>query len=281
MKKADFLSLFPGDAAFMPPLCASARRFERPSIRLSAANPSVNVLRDHRDGQFCHGFRINCAVGRICPSRLPNRFQKRFRDGDSFRRIEHRRLRNGQHQAVCTEHQPELHRYRFKVVAGVWESAAADHRVAKAAVIRLCGVFITVAVFLHFYAVQRQRPVDQPLERRRHAVAVERKAEQQQIAGQDIRQNLLHIVLTDTAAAAHTGEAPPARLNHPVNRADGLHLDRQNIAHAVEKSARQAHGVALFPFGRTVDEQDFHEFCSPFCRISSGLNDEYPAPLDK
>ena len=148
-------------------------------------------------------------------------------------------------------------------MGAVGKSAAADHQIFQVGEIRLTHMLIALAHLPHGDAGQRQSAVDQVFQHGGHPIAVKRKAEQQQITCQNLLQNGAHIVLvTAHAAVAHTGKAPGAECNVPVDDMDQLNLLGRRILHSIQEGTGDMQCIAAVSLRASVKNQNFHFSCS-------------------
>ena len=152
---------------------------------------------------------------------------------------------------------------RLKVVLAVGEAAATDHHVAQAGEIRLSDVLIAIAHLPHGHGGQRHGAVQQRLQRRGHAIAVQREAEQQQIALQDLIQDVPHVVVMDACAAvALAGKAASAVFDMFVDHINDMDILRRRRLHPFQECAGDVQGVAVFTLGTSVKNKNLHGLTS-------------------
>ena len=172
---------------------------------------------------------------------------------------------------VSGKAQLELRHGGFKIVPAVGKTAATDHEIPKVGEVRLSDVFISLADLLHCHGGQRQCAIQQGLERRGHPVAVQREAPDQQIASKDLVQNLPHIVVMDAGSAvSHTGKAAGAVFDVLVDHMDDMYLLGRSRLHPIQKGTGDVHGVAVLPFGTSVQYKDFHSLSPYRCAFRRG-----------
>jgi hypothetical protein len=64
------------------------------------------------------------------------------------------------------------------------------------------------------------------------------------------------------ATVPHAGKAAGAVFDAPVNGMDDLHVLPRSFLHARQKGAGDVHGIALVPFGTSVQNQYLHVLSS-------------------
>lgn len=118
---------------------------------------------------------------------------------------------------------------------------------------------------------QWQGPVDQIFQHGGHPIAIQGEAEQQQIAGQHLLQDLPHIVVDPAMPAiVFAGKAASAEGNAPVGHLHGLYLLGRKLVHARQKGPGDVHGVAFFLLGASVKHKNFHAAPSFLPRLLPG-----------
>ena len=87
----------------------------------------------------------------------------------------------------------------------------------------LADVLIPLANLLHLHTGKRHRPLNESLELCRHAISIERKVKQQQIAFKHLGQQGLHIIRMDAGPAiALAGKAAHTELDMFLSDMDDL-----------------------------------------------------------
>ena len=148
---------------------------------------------------------------------------------------------------VLGEQQLKLPDGRFKIPSAVGKTAAADHHIPQVGKVPLPHVDIPPVHLRHGLGGQRQHAVNEVFQRGGHPVAVQRKAEQQHIAGQHLLQKLPHVIVNGALSAVIlTGKASPAEFDLLVDHVNGSYLLRPGLLHALQKRAGDVHGIAFF-----------------------------------
>lgn len=187
-----------------------------------------------------------------------------FCDDIGLRDVEHRAFGDGDDGVVGGEALLELRDGGLEVVLAVGEAAAADHQVAEVREVGLADVLVAVADFAHGHGGQGHGAVQQGLQRGGHAVAVQREAEQEEVAFEDLLQDGLHVVVVDAGAAVDlAGEAAGAVFDVAVDDVDHVDFLGCGILHALQEGTGDVHGVALVPLGTSVENKYLH-FIPPF-----------------
>ena len=97
-------------------------------------------------------------------------------------------------------------------------------------------MLVALAAFSHGHGGKRHGSIQQRLQRRRKSIAVQRKAEQQQVAFQHFSKKGAHIVaVTAGSAVALAGKAAGAVFDVPVDHVDQLHVLRGFPGHSLQK----------------------------------------------
>ena len=92
-----------------------------------------------------------------------------------------------------------------------------------------------------------------------HSVAVERIAEQQQVAAQHLLQNLTHIIVDGAmSAVVFADKAAAAKLDMLVSHINRTDFLRGSFSHAVQKCTGNVHGIAFLFLWTSVKNKDFH-----------------------
>ena len=157
------------------------------------------------------------------------------------------------------KHKLELPDGGLKIAAAVRKTAAADHQIPEVRIVALADVNIAPVHLRHRHGGKRQHPVDKVFQHSRHPVAVERKAEEQQIACKHPLEKPAHIVVDDAAPSVSlAGEAAAAEFDVPVDHVDDLDLLRRGLIHALQKCAGDVHGIAALPLWAAVKNKYSH-----------------------
>lgn len=108
-------------------------------------------------------------------------------------------------------------------------------------------------------------PVQHRLQGCGKTVAVQGKAEQQQIAFQHFLKNGAHIVgVAAGPAVALAGKAAGTVFDVPVNNVDQTHLLRGRLLHPLQKRPGHVQRIAFVPLGASIEHHDFHGFVQKF-----------------
>ena len=122
-------------------------------------------------------------------------------------------------------------------------------------------MLIAVPDLSHGHGGEGQSPVQQGFQMGGHAVGIEGEAPDQELAVQDLLQDLPHIVVVDAGpAVAHAGEAACAVFDVPVDDVDRGDLLGLLLPHPLQKGPGDMQGVAVFPFWAAVQNQNLHAF---------------------
>ena len=160
---------------------------------------------------------------------------------------------------IVGEQKFKLPNGRFKVILAVRESTPADHKIPKMRVIPLTDMEITPVHLFHCHRGHWQGSVNEIFKPGGHSVGIARIAEQQQVTGQHLFQNLPHIVIYHAASAVTlTGKAAFAELDVLVYHINGLYLLGGGFLHAVQKGAGDVHGIAFLFLRASVKNENFH-----------------------